>query len=68
MTATATTDSKLRPDQIAADLCELLRKFHQESCYPRAYDFELNEAVNDILFLMQKVNWRVVISAADAKV
>ncbi|CAJ0857010.1 hypothetical protein AMST5_00975 [freshwater sediment metagenome] len=65
--STTATDSNLRPDGITNDLCEVLRKFHQESCYPRPYDFELAEAVNDILFLMQKVNWNVTISREDAR-
>jgi hypothetical protein len=63
-TATAET---MTPDAIADNLRELLRRFHRESCYPNAYDFEINEYVNEILFLMHSVNWQVVISAADAR-
>jgi hypothetical protein len=65
-TAIAIADTKLRPDQIASDICQLLRRFHRESCYPDALPFEVEETVNDILFLMQRVNWTVVISARDA--
>lgn len=63
----STTATKMRPDQIAADICDLLRRFHRESCYPDAMPFEVEEAANDILFIMQKVNWHVTISAADAR-
>jgi hypothetical protein len=63
---TTTPDSNLRPDQIAPQLFDLLRKFHQESCYPTALDWEINEAVNDLLFLMHSTNWNVTISAEDA--
>ena len=73
MTADALTTASIANAPISAavadTLREVLRRFHENSCYPHPYDCEIDEAANDILFLLQSVNWhkRIMLYAADLK-